>query len=295
VTGATGFVGRHLVRRLLARGDSVIALSRDPLRATAQLGSAVQVTRDLAGLPATTQVDAIVNLAGAPILRQPWTAARRQLLRDSRNGTTRAVVALCNRLARRPATLVSASAVGYYGVRGDEPLDELAAPQPIFQSQLCSEWEAIADQAAPATRVVKLRLGVVMGRDGGALPQLARSLRLGLGSILGSGSQGAPWIHIDDTVRLIEFALDTPALQGPVNVVAPGHVSHAQLQRALGRVLHRPVWLPVPAFVLRAVLGEMSQLLVDGQHVVPVAATAAGFAWRFPQLDAALEDLLGGT
>jgi uncharacterized protein (TIGR01777 family) len=190
--------------------------------------------------------------------------------------------------------VVSDSAVGYYGVRGDEPLDESAAPQDLFQSQLCSEWEQeIRGVEALGPRVVRLRFGIVLGRDGGALPQLARPVRLGMGARLGDGRQGMPWIHIEDAVRLILFALDDAALSGPVNAVAPGHTNHAGFMEAMGRVLHRPVWLRVPAFALRALLGEMAQLLVDGQHVVPARAMAAGFGFRHPDLEPALRELLG--
>ncbi len=275
VTGSTGFIGRHLLARLRARGDQVIGLRRGERP------------------PPGKHIDAVVNLAGAPILGLPWTAARRRQLLSSRLDTTRALIQALADDGQHPPVFVSASAIGYYGVRGDEPLDEQAAPQPIFQSRLCREWEEVACTAEGlGSRVVRLRLGVVLGRDGGALPQLALPVRLGLGAILGSGRQGAPWIHIEDVVRLIEFALDQPQLAGAVNAVAPGHVTHAQMQRTLARVLHRPLWLRVPAFVLRAALGEMAQLLVDGQHVVPARALAAGFTFAHPQLEPALQGLL---
>ena len=275
ITGASGFIGRHLSARLRARGDVVTALARGTLP------------------DPDARIDAVVNLAGAPILGPPWTGSRRKLLRSSRIDSTQRLVAALAARTQRPAVLVSASAIGYYGVRGDEPLDETAAPQTIFQSQLVSDWEAavLAAQSC-GSRTVCLRLGVVLGADGGALPQLALPVRLGLGAILGDGRQGAPWIHIDDVVRLFEFALDQPTLSGPVNAVAPQHVDHATLQRTLAAVLHRRLWLRVPAFVLRAALGEMSQLLVDGQHVVPARATAAGFVFAHPELQPALTQLL---
>ena len=275
ITGASGFIARHLTARLREQGDVVTALARGTLPDPG------------------ARIDAVVNLAGAAILGPPWTAGRRQLLRASRIDSTQRLVAALAARTQRPAVLVSASAIGFYGVRGDEPLTEAATPQDIFQSQLVRDWETAALAAeACGVRTVCLRLGVVLGRDGGALPQLALPLRLGLGAILGNGRQGAPWIHIDDVVRLIEFALDQPTLSGPVNAVAPGHVDHATLQRTLAAVLHRPLWLRVPAWLLRAALGEMSQLLVDGQHVVPARATAAGFVFEYPQLQAALTQLL---
>jgi uncharacterized protein (TIGR01777 family) len=294
VTGATGFIGGHLVRRLLRRGDQVIVLTRDADHALDRFGPHVRIVTNLEDLEADTRIDAVVNLAGAPIMGLPWTRARRAKLIDSRVRTTRSLIVLMSRLTRPPRVLVSASAVGYYGVRENEWLDEYSTPSPDFQSQLCQEWEAAAVAAERlVARVVRLRIGFVLGRDGGALPQLQMPVRLWVGAILGRGAQWVSWIHIGDLVRLIEFALDTPAMWGPVNAVAPVPVIHSQFQRALGTALHRPVWLRVPAFVLRAMLGEMAQLLVDGQHVVPRRAVEAGFKFRFRQLSGALADLLG--
>ena len=275
VTGGSGFIGRHLVTRLRTAGHTVHAPGR--------------------GEPWVIDgaLDAVINLAGAPILGPPWTAARRRLLRESRIHTTRALVQSLADRTPRPAVLISASAIGYYGVRDDQPLDEQATAQPIFQSQLCADWESAAEAATVlGIRVVRLRLGVVLGRDGGALPQLARPARLGLAAVLGSGEQGAPWIHLQDVLGLIDLALHTPTLRGAVNAVAPGHVNQAQFTAALARVLGRPQWLKVPAFVLRKLLGEMAQLLVDGQHVVPAVALAAGYRFAWPQLEPALHDLL---
>jgi hypothetical protein len=276
VTGASGFIGRHLCAALQARGDRVIALRR---------GGA---------LPAAEPIDAVINLAGAPILGPPWTAGRRRLLRDSRIGTTQRLVAALAERSQRPAVLVSASAVGYYGVRDDQPVDESTAPQDIFQSQLCADWEQAASAAeALGIRVVRLRLGVVLGRDGGALPQLALPARLGLGAVMGDGRQGMPWIHIDDVVQLFLRTLDDATLGGAMNAVAPETATQRQFQQALAQVLRRPLWLRVPAAPVRWALGEMAQLLVDGQHVLPRAALAAGFSFRFPTLAGALADLYG--
>jgi uncharacterized protein (TIGR01777 family) len=293
ITGATGFIGHHLVRRCLERGDSVIALSRDAARARGQLGERVRIVSELRQLDDDTRVDAIVNLAGERILGLPWTAARRRSLLESRLRTTQAVVALADRLRRRPAVLVSASAIGYYGVHGDETLDENAAAQPVFQSQLCQQWEAQAQRAESlGVRVVRLRIGIVLGTDGGALPQLARPVRLGVGAVLGSGQSYSSWIHLDDLLRLIEFALATPGLSGAVNAVAPQAVRNRELQQTLASVLRRPVLLRVPAVVLRTLLGEMSTLLLDGQRVAPARALAAGFSFGHPELREALQDLL---
>ena len=188
---------------------------------------------------------------------------------------------------------MSASAIGYYGVREDEVLDERSPPQSIFQSQLCQEWEAAARAAENlGVRVVILRLGLVLARAGGALPSLTLPVRMGIGAIMGTGRQWVSWIHIKDVVRLIEFALRNPNLRGAVNAVAPAALPHAQFQRELARTLRRPLWLRVPSMPVRIALGEMAQLLVDGQRVVPFRAVAAGFRFQFPHLAAALKILL---
>lgn len=294
VTGASGFIGRHLLAALRTEGHEVIALRHRRGPPNAQPG--VRWIRDLAEMGADDPVDAVVNLAGAPILGPPWTAARRRVLEDSRIGTTHRLVTWLRARARPPAVLVSASAIGYYGTRepGHPALEESAPPRgDQYQSRLCQRWEEAAQGAASeATRVACLRFGIVLGRDGGALPALARPVRLGVGAILGSGRQGTPWIHVEDAVGLLRFALTTPSLHGPVNAVAPGHVTHAQLQRALARALHRPLLLRAPAFVLRGLLGEMAQLLVDGQHVAPARALAAGYVFRYPEIEGALREAL---
>jgi uncharacterized protein len=296
ITGATGFIGGYLVRRLLARGDAIIVLTRDADRALERFGPHVTIITDLKILPTSTRIDAIVNLAGERILALPWTKGRRSDLLRSRLSTTRAVTDLCARLDRPPRVLLSVSAIGYYGVGGDEVLDERAAPQPIFQSQLCQQWEAAAQAAEDlGVRVITLRLGLVLARDGGALPSMALPVWLGLGAIIGSGRQWVSWIHIDDAVRLIEFALGNPALRGAVNAVAPTPLSHGEFQRELARTLRRPLWLRIPAWVLRNTLGEMAQLLVDGQRVVPHRAVTAGFVFQYSESGTALRQLLGSS
>lgn len=293
VTGATGFVGGHLVRRLIARGDSVTVLTRDGDRALNRFGPHVHIVTRLDSIAPDARIDAVVNLAGARILGFPWTARRRRTLLNSRLRTTRALVSLCARLNQAPRVFVNASAIGYYGVHDDQRLDEQSAPQDIFQSQLCQQWEDAASAAESlCARVVCLRFGMVLGRDGGALPSLARPVRAGLGAVLGDGRQWVSWIHIDDLVRLIEFVLDKPALRGAMNAVAPHAATHLQLQHTLARALRRPMWMRVPAFIIRMGLGEMSQLLVDGQRVVPRRALASGFTFRHPDLREALTNLL---
>jgi uncharacterized protein len=200
------------------------------------------VVTDLDQIDAQTRVDAVINLAGARILGLPWTRGRRRTLIESRVRTTRALVNLCARLQRPPRVFVSASAIGYYGVRGDERIDEQGEPQAIFQSELCQRWEEAAIAAESlGSRVVRLRIGLVLGRDGGALPSLAMPVRLGVGALLGSGKQWVSWIHIEDLLRLIEFALDKPSVRGALNAVAPNPATHLQLQHTLAHSLRRKV------------------------------------------------------
>lgn len=294
VSGATGFIGGHLVRQLLKRGDRVIVWARDADKALAQFGPHVEVITSLAVLDRDLRIDAIVNLAGAPILGFPWTRKRRLLLRSSRLDITRQLVEFCASRSMPPRTLINASAVGYYGVRGTKLIDESADPQAIFQSQLCADWERVALAAETlGIRVVCMRFGVVLGRDGGALPRLALPVKLGAGAIIGDGQQGFPWIHISDAVRLIAFTMDRAALRGPINAVAPAPISHQEFQQALGLSLRRPVYVRIPAFILRRLLGEMSQLFADGQYVKPARALAHGFQFRFATADAALRNLYG--
>jgi uncharacterized protein (TIGR01777 family) len=294
VTGATGFVGQALVAELCRDGKRVIALSRDLRQARAQFGEGVWVVDTLDAIPSETRIDAVVHLAGARVLGLPWTAARRRVLLGSRTGITQQLVALMRRLSQRPRVLVSASAVGFYGaVNGGEPCTEDTGPKPgEFQSDLCAAIEHEARRAeALGVRVVRLRFGVVLGRGDGAYPMQALAAKLGLGAILGSGRQPAPWLHRDDAVGLIRFALDHDALTGPVNAVAPDVPQQVGFARALAASFGRRVFLRLPAWPLRRLAGEMSTLLLDGQHVVPAAALAAGYGFRHPTLRAALANL----
>jgi uncharacterized protein (TIGR01777 family) len=296
VTGATGFIGRTLIAQLRGDGVRVIALARDVTQARATFGPEVWVVDQLDAIPAETHIDAVVNLAGARVLGMPWTTARRATLLGSRVGVTASVVQLMRRLEQRPRVLVSASAVGFYGASpagSFEPLDEQSAPRPgQFQSDLCVAIEHEARRAeALGVRVVRMRLGVVLGRDDGAYPMLALSSRIGLGAVLGSGRQAAPWIHIEDAVALIRFSLAQPGLAGPVNAVAPDTRPQADFARAMAASFGRRVWLRMPGAPLRWAMGEMAELLLEGQNVLPSAALAAGFQFRHPTLDDAFAHL----
>lgn len=296
VTGATGFIGRTLVEQLRRDGVRVIVLSRDLAHARAAFDADVWVVDRLDAIPAETRLDAIVNLAGARVLGMPWTAARRRELLVSRTGVTAAVVDLMRRLEQRPRVLVSASAVGFYGASPDasfEPLDERSAPRPgQFQSDLCAAIEHEARRAeALGARVVRMRFGVVLGRGDGAYPMLALASRFGLGAVLGSGRQPAPWIHLEDAVGLIRFALADGGLAGPVNAVAPQVPAQAEFARALAASFGRRAWMRVPSAPMRLALGEMAELLLAGQNAVPAAALAAGYRFHFPTLEGAFAAL----
>jgi uncharacterized protein len=290
VTGGTGFIGRHLVPALVARGWKVI-LWRHRSAVPAALRGAESVAM-LDEIPTHHRVDAVINLAGARILGPPWTAGRRRLLMESRIGTTNTLVQWMWRREQHPEVLVSASAVGYYGVRGEEHVDESAPPQPVFQSEICRLWEEAALRSTElGVRCVLPRFGVVLGADGGALPAFVLPARLGVAAVIGTGRQGFPWIHIDDAIGLLLWSLEND-IRGPVNAVAPGLVSQREFQAALCGALRRPLWLRVPAWPVRVALGEMSQLLVDGQYVEPVRALEAGFTFAHPQLQESLSRLL---
>jgi uncharacterized protein len=281
-----------VTRALIERGDHVIALSRDAATARDRFGPLVEVCDDLARLDSAWQIDAIVNLAGEALVSGRWTAARKRKFIASRVGVTAAVEALVARLQTRPAVLVSGSAVGYYGDRGDTALDETSTPQAIFLSTLCRAWEEAAERVANlSVRVCRLRLGFVLGRDGGALPPLALATRCGVGSVLGSGRQFLSWIHRDDVVRLILFAIDTPHLSGAVNATSPFPATQREFMHTLAAALDRRIRLRVPAAPMRVLLGDLADLFLTGQRVTPAAATTAGFRLKFPHLDRAFADI----
>jgi uncharacterized protein (TIGR01777 family) len=302
VTGATGFVGTALVRKLLAAGHSVTALTRDVERAARRLPARC---RTLAWNPervlepsTLSGADAVVHLAGEGVADARWTASRKRAIRDSRVTTSAALVhALAQLDARaRPRVLVSASAIGWYGDRADTLLDERSAAGSGFLADVCRDWEhAVFEAQALGVRTVAVRIGVVLGRDGGALQTLLPLFRLGLGGRIGSGRQWFSWIHLDDLVELLRYALENQDAVGPINGVAPHPVTNAAFTDELGRVLHRPVLLPVPAALLRAALGEMSAVFLASQRVAPGTAQQLGFVFHYPSLRAALDDLCTDT
>lgn len=290
ITGGTGFIGQALCAHLLQAGHTLSVLTRDPARALAQLPAAVRV---LGALDDARDVEAVVNLAGEPLMAARWTAARKAAFRSSRLDTTQALIDGMARQSVRPRVLVSGSAIGYYGPRGDEALDESAAPGDDFAAQLCRDWETGAMQAEGLdVRTCRVRTGIVLGADGGALARMLPPFRLGVGGPTGDGRQWMSWIHRDDLVALIAWLLERDGAGGAYNGTAPTPVTNRDFAQALGRALHRPAVLPTPAFVLKAAFGEMVQLLLTGQRVLPAHALAEGFTFRFPTLDDALSDLV---
>ena len=293
ITGASGFIGRRLMKLLAARGHRLHVLSR---HAGTNLPAGVQLSvwdplLGPAPEDALLDADAVLHLAGEPVA-QRWTAAAKQRIRDSRVvGTSHLVAALAD-CSPRPATLVCASAIGYYGSRGDELLSEDSAPGTGFLADVCVGWEREAAKAeALGMRVTRIRTGVVLDPRGGALKPMLAPFRFGLGGPLGGGRQWMSWIHASDLAELFRFALENPA--PPVlNGVAPGSVTNAEFTRALATALHRPAFLPVPKLALRMLFGEMADMLLASQRVAPVAAEAAGFQFQHPQLAEALGDLL---
>lgn len=299
VFGATGLVGRALCRRLLADGHRVIAWVRSPDAARTSLGAEVELVDagggDAALQSALGRADAIVNLAGESVL-QRWNDAGRAAIEDSRVGLNRRIAAALQPLARRPGVWVQASAIGYFGDRGDEVLDESSSRGDGYLAELCERWEASAQAASPlGVRVACVRIGVVLAADGGALAQMLPTARLGLGAALGSGRQWLAWIHLDDLVGLLCFALEDGRCEGVLVGTAPAPVVQHAFAQALGRALHRPVWprwMGVPGFALRAGLGEAASAVLGSQRAMPARALALGFRFRFPDVDAALADLL---
>jgi uncharacterized protein (TIGR01777 family) len=297
VTGGTGLIGSRLVRQLLERGDECVVVSRTGRDRWGH--ERVRVVRGDPRVAGQWQgevagCDAVVNLAGQRIVDPPhrWTAARKRLLWDSRVEATHQVVAAMRAAERKPAVLVSGSAIGYYGDRADEALDESAARGSDFLADLSVAWEDAARAAGDTTRVVCVRTGLVLDRSGGALAPLIPLFKLGLGGPWGPGTQWWSWIHAADEIGLILLALDSD-VSGPLNLTAPHPVTVGTFATALARALHRPAIVRQPAFALRLAMGEMAEALLASQRVVPQRALDAGYAFRHPELDGALADLFG--
>ncbi len=293
ITGATGLIGRALGASLLADGHAVTALTRGasgplPDGARRVVGDPA---RPGAWQEALRGADACVHLAGEPVAAGRWTAARKAAIEASRVDSTRLVAEAI--AAGGPSVLVSGSAVGFYGARGDELLDEASPPGQGFLADVCRRWEAAAAPAAARARVVLLRTGIVLAKEGGALPKLVLPFKLMAGGPVGSGAFWQPWIHLADEVGLIRFALDDARVEGPLNASAPEPARNRDLAAALGAALHRPSLLPAPEVALRLAMGELAEVILASQRMVPRKALALGYRFRFPALAPALRDLLG--
>ena len=301
VTGATGALGSAVVGALRARGEEVTALSRDPRRAREKLGAEVRALEwrhpkaEAPPAEALSSQDALVHLLGEPVA-QRWSEQAKREIRDSRVLSTRNLVTALGELGdgQRPSVLVSQSATGLYGPRGDEPVDESTPPAGDFLAAVCAEWEAEARGAEElGLRVARTRTGVVFSEQGGALEKMLPAFKLGIGGPVAGGRQYVPWIHSDDVLGALLFCLDNPGASGPVNVCAPEPVTNAELSKALGRVLGRPAIAPVPGLALRALYGEMASIVTTGVRAVPRRLEELGYRFRQPDLERALTAATG--
>lgn len=302
IAGGTGFLGRPLAAALAADGHDVVVLSRgtgDRSPSEYRGGPVpLQWVPDGSVGPWASEIDgagAVVNLAGESIAGHRWTPAHKARVLDSRVQATRSLAAAITRAAAPPPVFASGSAVGYYGPRGDEIVSEDTPAGSDFLADVCVQWEAAAARAASGrTRVVYMRTGLVLEKDGGALPAMLPPFKFGAGGPVGSGRQYWPWIHRADWLALVRWAIETPTVTGPINVTGPQPVTNKEFARALGRAMHRPAFMPAPGFALRLLLGEMADaLLLSGQRAVPAQAERRGFAFRHKTVDEALGTIFG--
>ncbi len=292
VTGGTGFIGRPLVERLLARGDKITLLTRDFDKAKKMFNGPINLIGSVkdSGL----EVDGVINLAGAPIIDKRWTARRKKVLKQSRLGITQDIIDWLKKCDKKPECFISGSAIGYYGNYPEAArLDEEARTRQCFASELCQEWEAIAEQATPlGVRVCRVRTGVVLAKHGGALKRMLLPFSLGLGGRIASGNQWFSWIHLDDMLALLLFLIDTKTISGGVNATAPYPVTNADFSHQLAHKLKRPMLMPMPAAIAILLFGEASELLLEGQQVVPKKLLDNGFKFTYSQLNKALDNIL---
>lgn len=285
VTGATGFIGQSLCRELLKRGDSVVVLTRNYKKAENLFGQQVRIVMNLYEIESDLVLNAVISLAGAPIAAGLWTKKRKQLLIDSRVNDLISIKRLYEHLEHKPQVLINASAIGYYGIRDDEVLTENEKGQDIFQSILCQKRESLAlSFARYGARVCNIRIGLVFDNDGGAYPQMTRPIKFGLGAVFGDGKQYISWIYKADMIRVILFLLENN-LSGGINATAPDPITNEQFTIKVAKHYGKPVLFKAPAFLLRILLGELSQLFLKGQRVVPEKLMQAGFQFEQKSLD----------
>ncbi|MBI5626222.1 MAG: TIGR01777 family protein [Nitrosomonadales bacterium] len=304
ITGGTGLIGKQLCKALLAEGHELTVLSRKPSSVPAKCGAGVHAMAALGEWHPGKTFDAVINLAGEPIVDAPWTKARKQVLWNSRVTLTQELVKHIATAGRKPAVLLSGSAVGYYGNRGDEEMYEAADAGKDFPARLCKAWEDAAHAAEQAgVRVCLLRTGLILSNKGGLLGRMVPPFKLGLGARLGDGKQWMSWVHIDDYVAMVlrllhdSFASGDQAsldrASGPYNMTAPQPATNAEFTAALAKALHRPALFAAPASLLKMAMGERACLVLEGQKVLPGKITAAGYRFQYPNLDAALGNLFG--
>jgi len=296
IAGATGFIGSPLCDKLIEQGHSLILLSRSPSPGTFSPNKKWITWNPPSGgawEQAIDGTDGIINLAGEPIAAKRWTQTQKERIRSSRIDATRALVAAIAKAKQKPRFLINGSAVGYYGPRGEESITEESWPGTDFLSRTCVEWEEEAKKAEGyGVRVVRLRTGIVLGKNGGALAKMVPPFKFFVGGPLGSGKQWMSWIHLDDEIGLIVFLVNHPTASGPINATAPNPVTMKEFCKTLGGVLHRPSWAPVPAFALRLLLGEMADILLTGQRVLPAKTQGLGYGFKYPDLRQALQACL---
>jgi len=293
ITGGTGFIGRTLCPALLSTGHSITVYSRCRAKVVSILGNQAKPLDSLSDLSADDHFDAIINFAGAPIFDRRWTDERKRELMHSRIGTTQQLLEYIVRAKTKPSVFLSGSAIGFYGNQGDTVIDESAQGVDDFGHRLCAAWEDKAEAAKThGVRVCLLRTGLVIGKNGGFLQPMILPYKLGLGGKLGTGCQWMPWIHIDDYVAICQYLLENNALEGIFNLTAPHPVTNREFTRTLAKQLNRPAFLNMPGWFLKLILGEMAELLLGSQRVMPKRLLDSGFEFRYTTLEEALRDVL---
>ncbi|CAA9893007.1 Epimerase family protein YfcH [Candidatus Methylobacter favarea] len=293
ITGGTGFIGSALVRRLVEQGHTVTVLSRNPAKVAKICGPDIDALGDLDSLKADASYQVIINLAGEPTFAARWSEARKQLIRNSRIKLTERLIKCIGRMAVKPELLISGSAVGYYGDQGDTVLTEQSRPSPNFSQQLCADWEDAAKKAEQfGVRVCLVRTGLVLAPGGGLLQRMLPPFRLGLGGRLGDGGQWMSWIHRQDWINIAQTMMVDTSMDGPYNATSPNPVTNSEFTRVLSHCLKRPALVPVPAWLLKMLLGEMSELVLGSQRVIPERLLEKGFTFQYSDLACALTQAL---
>jgi len=294
ITGGTGFIGRTLCPALIAAGHSLTIFSRYPGRVNNTYGSKVVALSAMKTLTESHEFNAIINLSGAPVFGELWSEERKKTLLQTRIDMTQDLVQFIAKAQIKPEVFLSGSGIGFYGDQGDTILDESSpAYDDSFSRQLCIQWEAEAEKAREyGVRVCQLRTGIVLGKDGGFLKPLILPFKLGLGGRMGSGNQWMPWIHLDDHVAICQMLLENTELAGEFNLTAPHPIINREFTKVLARILRRPAFLPLPTWALKLLLGEMSELLLGSQRIIPKRLLDAKYQFKFPELETAMRDIL---